>query len=221
MTARTQDRLFALCGIASVVVELVGTFVAMGSGQTHSLTWQSSTTAIANAFTKPATTVVWVGAYLEIISMGLFLAFAVWACARLGGGLLGAVARGMAVANVAVSMVSLGLLDTEAYLSGHDLSLSAARVLVTLNGATFVATWFLTAFFLMALAPLAIGSGRKIVGWSAGAIAAFTLVATAADPGNAGQLSTMLALVWIVGTSIALVRREPRSLTQTAVAPSL
>jgi hypothetical protein len=218
MSARLQDRLFAACGIASVVVELVGTFVAMGSGKTHSLTWSSSTASIVHAFSKAATTAVWVGAYLELLSVGLFLAFAVWACAKLGGGVLGAIGQGAAVANVAVTCVSLALLNAEAYLAGHGLGLSAARALVTANGATFVATWFLTAFFLLAVGPLALAAGRRIVGWSAIAIAAITLVATAADPNNLGQLSTLLALVWIGGTSISLVRGERAPARQVAVA---
>ncbi|HZR96619.1 MAG TPA: hypothetical protein VFA56_13060 [Gaiellaceae bacterium] len=209
MSLRLQDRLFALCGFASVVVELVGTFIQMGSKDTHSLTWASSDAAIAKAFSHHATTVVWVGAYLELLSMGLFLAFAIWAARRLGGGLLGSIASGMAVANLAVSMVSLAILDTEAYLAGHSLPGATTRVLVTLNGAAFVATWFLSAFYLLAVAPLALGAGRRVLGWSAVAVAAFTLVGTAADPSNAGQMSTMLALFWIVGASISLARRAP------------
>ena len=206
MQERSQDRFFAACGIASVVVELVGTFIAMGSGKIHSLTWSSSTAAIAHAFSNKATTVVWVGAYLELLSAGLFLAFAIWACARLGGGVLGAIGQGAAVAYVAVGAVSLSLLNAEAYLAGHGLGISAARALVTANGATYVATWFLTAFFLLAVGRLALTAGRRIVGWSAIAIAGLTLVATAADPSNLGQFSSMLALIWIVGTSIALAR---------------
>lgn len=218
MHLRLQDRWFAACGIASVVVELVGTFIQMGSKDTHSLTWSSSDAAIAKAFSHHATTVVWVGAYLEIISMGLFLAFAVWAAKRLGGGLLGSIAAGMAVANLAVSMLSLALLDTEAYLAGHALPASTARVLVTLNGAAFITTWFLSAFYLLAVAPLALVAGRRIIGWTAVAVAAFTLVGAAADPGNAGQMSTMLALFWIVGTSISLARRVPRTVAAPAIA---
>jgi hypothetical protein len=210
MSLRLQDRWFAASGIASVVVELVGTFIQMGSKDTHSLTWSSSTGAIAKAFSHHATTVVWVGAYMEILSMGLFLVFALWAARRLGGGLLGSIASGMAVANLAVSLVSLALLDTEAYLAGHHLPASTARVLVTLNGGVFITTWFLSAFYLLALAPLALTAGRRIIGWSAVGVAAFTLVGTAADPENAGQLSTMLALFWIVGTSVSLVRRAPQ-----------
>lgn len=218
MSVRLQDRFFAACGIASVVVELVGTFVAMGSGKTHSLTWSSSTASIVQAFSKPATTVVWVGAYLELLSVGLFLAFAVWACAKLGGGVLGAIGQGVAVANVAVTCVSLALLNAEAYLAGHGLGISAARALVTANGATFVATWFLTAFFLLAVGPLALAAGRRIVGWSAIAIAAVTLVAVAADPNNLGQLSSLFALVWVAGTSVALIRADRARIARVAVA---
>jgi hypothetical protein len=213
-----KDRWFALCGIAAVVVELVGTFIQMGSKDTHSLTWSSSDASIVKAFSHHATTVVWVGAYLEIISMGLFLAFAIWLCARLGGGLFGSIARGMVIANTAVSMVSLALLDTSAYLAGHALPVSTARVLVTLNGATFITTWFLTAFFLLAVTPLALLQGRRIVGWSAAAVAAITFVGVAADPNNLGQLSSMLSLIWVVGTCIALLRRAPQRAAVPAVA---
>jgi len=213
-----KDRWFALCGIASVVIELVGTFVQMGKQDTHSLTWSSSTASIARAFSHHATTIVWVGAYFEIVSMGLFLAFAIWLCTRLGGGLLGSIGRGMVIANTAVSMVSLALLDTEAYLAGHALPGSTARVLVTLNGATFITTWFLTAFFLLAVAPLALAQGRRIIGWSAVAVAAETLIGVAADPRNLGEMSSMLALIWVVGTCVALLRREPRRAAVPAVA---
>lgn len=218
MNVNIRDRWFALCGIASVVVELTGTFVQMGSNDTHSLTWSSSNAAIVRAFSHHATTVVWIGAYLEVISMGLFLAFAMWVARKLGGGLLGSIASGAATANVAVSMVSLALLDGAAYLAGKSLPLSTARTLVVVNGATFVTTWFLTAFFLFALAPLALAAGRRIVGWSAAGIAALILVATAASPTNLGQLSGTLPLLWIVGASIALVRREPSRAVTPAIA---
>jgi hypothetical protein len=127
-------------------------------------------------------------------------------CARLGGGIIGAIGQGAAIANVAVGSVSLALLNAEAYLAGHGLSISAARALVTANGATFVATWFLTAFFLLAVGRLALTAGRRIIGRSAIAIAAFTLIATAADPSNLGQFSSLLPLLWIAGSSIALAR---------------
>jgi hypothetical protein len=218
MNIDIRDRWFALSGVTSVVVELGGALVQMGNKDTHSLTWTSSTRSIASVFSHPAGTTVWVGAYLEIVSMGLFLVFALWAARKLGGGLIGSIASGFAVASVAVSMVSLALLDTEAYLAGHALPVETARTLVTLNGAAFVTTWFLTAFFLLAVAPLALAGGRSLVGWSAAGIAALILVATAADPGNLGQLAYTLSLVWTAVASIALVRRQPRAAVAPAVA---
>jgi hypothetical protein len=218
MNLQLRDRWFAAMGIAGVVLELVGTFVQMSSKNTHSLTWSSSSAAIAKAFAHHAATVVWVGAYLEIVAMGLLLAFAIWAARRLGGGLLGSIASGFAVANLAVSLVSLALLDAAAYLAGGQLPVATARVIVVVNGAAFITTWFLNAFYLASVAPLALAAGRRIVGWSAVAIAVFTLVGTAASPGNAGQFSSMLWLFWIVGASIALVRREPRRALTPATA---
>jgi hypothetical protein len=218
MNLHIRDRWFALCGIASVVIELAGTFVQMGKNDTHSLTWSSSSAAITQAFSHHATTTVWIGAYLEILSMGLFLVFALWAARKLGGGLLGSIASGFAVANVAISLMSLALLDAAAYLAGNGLPLSTARMLVTVNGAAFVTTWFLSAFYLLAITPLALAQGRRIVGCSAAGIAAITLVSVAADPNNIGQMSSLLALLWVTGTSIALSRRESRPAPLPAVA---
>jgi hypothetical protein len=218
MNLQIRDRWFAAAGIAGVVLELVGTFVQMSSKNTHSLTWSSSTAAITKAFSHGATTVVWVGAYLEIVASALVLAFALWAAKKLGGGLLGSIASGFAVANLAVSLVSLALLDAAAYLAGGSLPVETARTIVVVNGAAFVTTWFLAAFYLLAVAPLALAGGRRGIGWTAVAIGVFTLVGTAASPGNAGQFSSLLWLAWIVGASIALVRREPRAALTAAVA---
>ena len=84
MNERTHDRLFAGCGIAFVVLDLVGAIIATVGGKTHNLTISSTPTKIAHAVAKPAGTAVWIGAYLELLSVGAFLAFAVWACVKLG-----------------------------------------------------------------------------------------------------------------------------------------
>jgi hypothetical protein len=218
MNLHIRDRWFALCGVAFVATELVGTFVQMAKNDTHSLTWSSSSAAISRAFSHHATTTVWIGSYLEVLSMGFFLVFALWAARKLGGGLLGSIASGFAIANLAVSMVSLSLLDGAAYLAGNGLPLSTARTLVTVNGAAFITTWFLNAFYLLAITPLALAQHRRIIGWSAAAIAAITLVSVAADPNNIGQMSSLVVILWIAGTSIALARREPRPAPTPAVA---
>ena len=133
MNERTHDRLFAGCGIAFVVLDLVGAIIAMAAGKTHNLTISSTPAQIAHAVAKPAGTAVWIGAYLEFLSVGAFLAFAVWACAKLGGGLLGATARAAATGYAAVTIVSLAVMAAIAYRAGHGMGVQLATALVTVE----------------------------------------------------------------------------------------
>jgi hypothetical protein len=217
MNERTQDRLFAASGIASVLVMLAG--VAIGATGGREFATISSTPAqIAHAFVKPAGEAVWVGAYLELLSFGCFLAFAVWACAKLGGGLLGAIGRATATSYATVSVVALAVGDAVEYRAGHGVGVQLGSALITINEALFVGTWFLAVFFLLAVGPLALMSDRRGLGWSAIGTAAIILVLTAVSLDNLGQLSNLLWLIWIVGASIALGRGERAPRVSVAVA---
>jgi hypothetical protein len=211
MTARLHDRRFALCGIAFVVLELGGTFLSMASGKTHDLTVGSSTAAIARAIATPVGTGVWVGAYMELLSIGFFLAFAVWLAERLGGGTLGSIIRLAAAASAGGGLVSLGFINVISYRAGHGMGLDVAKTLVTASEAVYVGTWFFTATLLAAAGLLAFRCGRRAIGWSALAIVVYTLVLTPLSFDGAGQFSQLFYLAWVVVTSIALARsrREP------------
>jgi hypothetical protein len=211
MTARLYDRLFALSGVLFVVLELGGAFIAMGSGKTHDLTVSSTTSDIAKAIAHPAGAGVWAGAYMEVLSIGFFLAFAVWVVDKLGGGLLGSVAKLAAAANVGAGLVALAIGDAISYEAGKGMSLGTARVLVTVNEAVYVGTWFVVATFLAAVGILALRAGRRIVGWSALGIVAYTLVLTPLSFDNVGQFSQMFWLIWVLGTSIAFARVARRT----------
>jgi hypothetical protein len=205
MTEHAQDRYFAGFGIASVVLMLAG--VVIGSADhNRTLTITSSSARVAHAIGSPAGSGTWVGAYIELLSFGFFLAFAVWACAKLGGGLLGQIARAFATSYATLSIASLGLLDAIAYRSGKGMSVQLGSTLVTVNEALYVGTWFLAVFFLLAVGALALSSGHRVLGRSALAIAVIQLVTTAVSVDNFGQMSFTLWLVWIVGASIALAR---------------
>jgi len=167
MNERTHDRLFAGCGIAFVVLTLVGAGIATVGGKTHNLTISSTSTQIAHAIAKPAGTAVWIGAYLEFLSVGAFLAFAVWACIKLGGGLLGAIARASATGYATAIVASLAILAALAHRAGHGIGVQLATTLVTLNEALYVGTWFLSVFFLLAAGALALSGTRRVLGWSA------------------------------------------------------
>jgi hypothetical protein len=218
MTTRLQDRWFALSGIAFVVLELGGAFIAMGTGKTHSLTVSSTTSDIAKAIAHPVGTGTWVGAYMEVLSVVFFLAFAVWIAEKLGGGLLGSTARLIAAANAGAGIVSLGIGDAISYGAGRGLTVPVAHGLVIANEAAYVASWFIVAGFLAAVGSLALRAGHRIVGWSALGIVAYTLVLTPLSVDNLGQFSQLLWPLWIVGTSIALLRGERRGAVTPAVA---
>jgi hypothetical protein len=203
-----SDRLFALCGIVFVALELGGTFLAMAAGKTHDLTIGSSTGSIARALAHPVGAAVWAGAYMEMLSVCFFLAFAVWAAERLGGGLLGSIIKLAAAAAAGGGIAALAIINVISYRAGHGMSLDVAKTLVTTGEAIYVATWFLNATLLTAAALLALQSGRRVIGWSALAIVAYTLVLTPLSVDNAGQFSQLLYLLWVVATSIALARRS-------------
>src|SRR5690349_24711457 len=126
MNERTHDRLFAACGIAFVVLDFLGAIIAMVGGKTHDLTISSSATQVARAVAKPAGTAVWIGGYMEMLSVGAFLAFAVWACVKLGGGLLGAIARAAAAGYAATTVASLAIMGALAYQAGRGISVQLA-----------------------------------------------------------------------------------------------
>jgi hypothetical protein len=203
MVARTQDRLFAVCGIAFVVLELMG--VAIG-GKTHHLTVSSSATQVAHALATPADTLSWVGGYLELLSFGFFLAFAVWASSKLGGGLLGQIARAAGTSYATLSIASLAVIDAISYRAGHGINVQLGRALVSVNGALYIGTWFLIAFFLIAAGASALGSAHRRLGWSAIGIALFTLLGTAVSVTGVGQFGILLFFVWIVWASLSLGR---------------
>jgi hypothetical protein len=207
MKQRTQDLLFAACGIASVVVLLAGVGIG-AAGDREFATATSSTAQVTKALATPAGNAVWTGAYMELLSFGFFIAFAVWACTKLGGGVLGSIGRAAATAYTTLGVASLCLMGAIEYRAGHGVGLQLGRTLITLNEALYIGTWFLAVFFLLAVGPLALASGRRLLGWSAIATAAITLVTTAASFDNLGQMSNLLWLAWIVAASIALGRGE-------------
>ena len=95
MNDHLQDPTFAGFGIASVVLMLAGLIIG-STDHDRTITITSSSAKVARAIASPAGSGTWVGAYVELLSFGFFLAFAVWACAKLGGGLLGQLARACA-----------------------------------------------------------------------------------------------------------------------------
>jgi len=217
MNERTQNRLFAACGIASAVLVHVGLFVGVASGQAF-VNLSSSPAKVADALANPAGTGVWVGAYLGLLGFGAFLPFAVWASAKLGGGLLGAIARTAASAYASVGIVSLCVFDAVEFRAGHGMGTQLATALTNINEALYVGSWFLSAIFLLAAGALALISTRRALGWSAIAIALLTFVAAAAPTNSLAENPVLLWFIWIAWASISLARGERARTPAAAVA---
>lgn len=217
MTDTTHPRLFAAFGVGSVVAELAGIAIGAAGGRPF-VTITSSPADVRSAYATSVGTAAWIGAYLELISFGMFLAFAIWACLRLGGGLLGAIAAAAATGYTTLSIGALGIGDALAYRAGHGMDVQLATTLTTLNEAVYVCTWFLAVFYLLAVAPMAIATGRRMIGWSAIGVSLLILVTTAVSLDNLGQMSNLLWLLWIVAASVSLARRSDAKAAQAEVA---
>ena len=187
-----------------------------GSLRSHQRPSASATPSPVVASRPRALRPVWAGAYIELLGFGFFIAFAMWACVKLGGGILGSIGHAAATAYATLSIASLCLMDAIEYRAGHGIGLQLGRTLITVNEALYMGTWFLAVFFLLAAGPLALASGRRLLGWSAIAVAAVILVTTATSFDNLGQLANLLWLAWIVAASVALGRGER---TRAATAP--
>ncbi|HEV8250481.1 MAG TPA: hypothetical protein VGQ15_10955 [Gaiellaceae bacterium] len=218
MNERIQDRLFAGFGLVSVALMLAAVAIGSTGGDTRTLTISSTPEQVAHALAKPAGSAAWIGAYIELLSFGCFLAFAIWACAKLGGGLLGQIAAAAATSYTTVSIASLAVMDALTYRAGKGMSVQLGSTIVTLNEALYVCTWFLAVFFLLAAGPLALSAGRRALGGSAFAIAAIMLVTTASSLDNIGQMAFMLWLAWIVFASLTLARARRVSAEAVALA---
>jgi hypothetical protein len=202
MNPRTTDRIFAALGGSFVVLTLLGTALA---GEVHGGSLTDSAVKIAARIANPLPTRDWVGGYLELLSVGCFLAFAAWATTRLGGGVLGQLARLFAACYAAVIVGSLGVMYGTGYAYGHGISVPVFRALDAVNTGTYVASWFLSAFFLLAVGVQALAGARRRLGWSGIGVGVLTLVA-APSTEDFGQLSVLAFFVWVVVASVALAR---------------
>jgi hypothetical protein len=203
MHTNTTDRLFAGFGVSFVVLLLVGNGL---DGDLHG-SLAGRTAQVAAQLAKPIPAQAWAGIYLETLAVGCFLAFASWATTKLGSGVLSQLARLAAGAYGAIMVVSLGLISGAGHRYGHDLTVPVARALDAANTAVYLGSWFLGAFFLLAIGALAVSCAHPRLGWSAISIGILTLIA-APSTDNLGQLAAFLLFIWVAAASVALARNR-------------
>ncbi|MFL5840730.1 MAG: hypothetical protein ACJ77Z_09825 [Thermoleophilaceae bacterium] len=194
MNEQRLSRLFWLSGVLFVVLELAGTFIGR-----ELVTMGDPTAKIVKTFSDTAGGQVWVGRYLELISLVAFVVFAA-TLFRTRRDVVSTAGLLVAACFAAVTAVSLAVGGVLEYRAGHGLGAQGILVLFDLESALYFASWGLAAGFLV-LAPVA-GWWRR----SAIAIAALSLVGLAMPTKSPGQFSVMLFLIWILALSLSRAR---------------
>ncbi len=192
MSDRMWRRLGAAGGIFYVVLTLLGNDVIGG--------------------TRPG-----IGLLVELLGFVFFAFFlgSLWACLRSAegdGGWLSAAAFGGGLVALAVKLASVA--PVLAVRASEGMDPGTANALIAMNGASFSITFLPLGVMLLATAIVAVRTGAlpRWLGWGAAVAALGLLGALAASvvspsPPEWVFLPNLLFALWVVVTSIALIRR--------------
>lgn len=223
-TAPRWDRIGAASGLANVVLTFVGFgLIAAAVGVTD---LASSREEVARHFADPAPTLLWVGGFVEWIGILLFVPFT----ARLAGAFRQDVADwlpstvfGAGILFVATGILSLSAGATAYSQAGGDLEPGVAIALAYVRSFAFTLGWGIGALFLATVASLVLTRGilPRWLGWLAGVLALMLLGSLAAPKAEFAQTPPMLMALWILASSIVLLRapasRHARQPVGTAI----
>jgi hypothetical protein len=211
MRIKPLDRIAALAGSAYVLLAIIGNDV-LGNASPDS-------TASAHAIgawwrSHDPTTRDWVSAFLELTALLLFPVFVIvlgWTLRQaerratwlpwlvVGAGLLSAVIK-LASAEPIYALAR----------RNNQISDQLAAALVDMNAAAFVLTWALDALMLAGAGAVILQTRclPRALGWSAVVVAPLLLASV--PLGDNAPPIFLLALLWIVATSITLALRGAR-----------
>ena len=119
-------------------------------------------------------------------------------------------AFGSAILHIALSLVSLGFIGVGRLAAGRGIDIQLARLLTELTSGIHALSWGVAALFLVLSAAVVLRTGAlpRWTGWSAAAIAVALLVAMAAPASELAPMAGFLLPLWVLSTSIALLRRS-------------
>jgi hypothetical protein len=215
-----SDRIGAACGAAYIVLILVGNQLSMGGDQDPHPTGS----AVLAGFAATPTTTERIGFAMEVLGFVSFMFFLAWLVATLrarGGAwswLSGVAAVGGVVA-LAVKVSSFAPVLTG--MADHrDLTPGLARVLMDMNGASFVVFTVPYAVFMIGAsgAMLATGLVGRVLGWSGlvvGVAGVLVPLPTQLDPVDTNVLPWVLGMLWTLCAGIRLAWKGPRTVAES------
>jgi hypothetical protein len=219
MSPRVLARTGAACGLAYVALGVVGSDVLGGSGDAPA---PNASPAAIGAFiaSHPTTTKVWIGAYLDVLALLAFIVFVAYLHSVLrkadrDGGFLPTVVLGGGLVAAAVKLASFAPGFAVLYRGQDGISAQLATAMFDMNNAAFALDWALNALMLAATAGVVLRSDvlPRWVAWSALAIAPLLLASVPLFTLGDGPPVFLFALLWIIGTSVALIRRADTPVT--------
>ena len=210
------DRVGAAAGALSVVLGVVAVALGGGAGAANP---GASEQTIAQVYASPPTPMLWAGAYLEVLAYVLLFVFVarLWAALRPAhpqtASWLATTAVGAGMLSVTLTLAGFAIGTALRFRGGPEVDSSAALALFDVHVALYVASWAMGAVFLGATAVAALTSTTlpRWLGWSAGTIALFDLVAVGAPTSPLAQFPSLLLLLWVLAASIVLLRHPDAS----------
>ena len=210
MNTSLLTRIGALTGAAYVVLAILANDV-LGK---HPPDSSASAHEIGMWFrTHPATTRTWTMAFLELFALLCFPVFVTvlaWTLRRADRSWLPGIVLGFGWLSAAIKIGSAAPIFALVWRADNGLSDGLAAALVDMNGAAFILTWALDAFLLAAAGGVILRTRclPRWLGWWALVTAPLLLVNV--PLAISGPPLFLLALIWIVATSITLAVRGAR-----------
>lgn len=222
MTDRPIPLAAALTGVVSVVLLFAGQAIG-GGGSRPDLT--ASRAAHAAWLAKQHLSAGrYAGVMLELLGIVLLIAFAatLWSVLRRGdgdGGVVAATAFGAGVGSAVLKLSSIPAVFAVMWRSQQGFDPQVATALLDMNDAAFTLTWLLDGVMLGAAAVVIFRSAvlPRWLGWL-GAVAAAISLASIPVANHVPPIGILLTFVWIVGTSIVLIRRAVHTAPRSAMA---
>jgi hypothetical protein len=206
-------RIGAACGAAYVVLAIVANDV-LGSGSPDS----TATSQAIGAWWRAhhVTSTDWVLGFVELLALLCFPIYVVvlaWVLQRADRGRtwLPWAVLGMGLLSAVVKVASGAPMFALLWRADDGISDGLAAAMVDMNGAAFILTWALDAVMLAAAGGVILSTRclPRWLGWWA-LVTAPLLLATVPFAVS-GPPTFLLALIWIVATSITLVARGDRA----------
>ena len=211
MSDRIWTRIAAAGGIFYVVLTLLGNDV-LGSGGGPDMTATRSQIG-AYVRTHPPTALSWAALYIELLGILAFVFFlgTLWTVLRRAEGErspFSAIAFGAGLVSVGVKIASFPAAIAAFYRAQEGIGSQLAAALLDMNGVSFVLTWAIDAVLLAATAVVVLRTGAlpRWIGLSAAVLSPALLVGVAFAT-SFGFFPYVLTTLWIVATSIVLIRR--------------